>query len=801
MVRLDTYPDSSRRLRQRVRIAIQGAVQGVGFRPHVFRLAAELRLTGWVENSSAGVRIEVEGNPDSLRLFLDRVVSKKPLHAFIQSFEHSYLDPVGFSNFVIRESDSKGKPTALVLPDIATCPECLSDILDPHNRRYRYPFTNCTNCGPRFSIIDSLPYDRRNTTMRSFPMCDDCRKEYEDPSDRRFHAQPTACPTCGPHMELWDSRGGVLAIHDEAIRKAEEGILRGEILAVKGLGGFHLMVDARNEDAVCRLRDRKHREEKPLALMFSSIELIEKACGLNPAERRLLTSPESPIVILDRIRDSADLIAPSVAPHNPSLGIMLPYTPLHHLFLSDLRIPVVATSGNHSDEPICTDEHAAVERLGDIADLFLVHNRPIRRHVDDSIVRMIAGRELVVRRARGYAPLPVQVPGEGEVPLLAVGAHLKNTVACSHGQNIFVSQHVGDLETKEANDAFRSVSTDLCLLYEISNPTLIADLHPDYVSTEYAKKISPSVFQVQHHYAHIASCMAENQLEGPLLGVSWDGTGLGTDGTIWGGEFLRTTESSFERFGTFRTFKLPGGERAVREPRRSAIGMLFEILGPSVLNRDDLLPVQSFNQNEHRTLRNMLEHSVNTPLTSSMGRIFDAVASIVGVRQVNSFEGQAAMELEYCCAGSSVTDSYSYQIRSDNVCDCVIDWRELIAGIMDDTALGIPREIVSVKFHNTLVEIIADLARRSGEKRVALSGGCFQNRYLLEHTIERLKQIGCIPYWHQRIPTNDGGISLGQIFAYRRMSSGEGFSRDGSSRGDRKQASGLVMHQTVGNGV
>jgi len=772
MVRLDTFTNASAGLVQRLRVSIRGAVQGVGFRPHVYRLATGLGLPGWVVNATTGVVIEVEGDQESLRHFLERIVSEKPAHAFIQSCESTFLDPVGYSQFQIRESDAKGKPTALVLPDIAVCPDCLSDIRDPGNRRYRYPFTNCTNCGPRFSIILSLPYDRRNTTMGSFTMCDECRREYDHPADRRFHAQPTACPRCGPHVELWDKNCAVLATHDEAIREAEKAILRGAIVAVKGLGGFHLMVDARSEEAVRRLRIRKHREEKPLAVMFPAIDMIGQVCQMSPVEKRLLTSSESPIVLLDRLPDYAGSgpgIALSVAPGNPSLGIMLPYTPLHHLLLTDLGIPVVATSGNHSDEPICIDEHEALHRLGDIADLFLVHDRPIRRHVDDSIVRIISGRELVVRRARGYAPLPVRIAGEGDAPVLAVGAHLKNTVACSNGENAFVSQHIGDLETEEAYDAFQNVTKDLCALYEITTPTMIADLHPDYISTQYARKNASVVYQVQHHYAHIASCMAENELEAPVLGVSWDGTGLGTDGTIWGGEFLSITESSFERFGTFRTFPLPGGEQAVREPRRSAIGMLFEIFGTEVMDREDLAPVRSFSPGERVTLGAMLAHAVNAPRTSSVGRIFDAVASLIGLRQKNSFEGQAAMELEYCCSGVSIPESYSYSISPSTSGVRVIEWKEILLEVMQDMKKGVEPGIIAAKFHNTLVEIIAEMARYSGQRRIVLSGGCFQNRYLLEHTIERLQHDGFLVYWHQRIPTNDGGISLGQIFAYRRM--------------------------------
>jgi hydrogenase maturation protein HypF len=513
---------------------------------------------------------------------------------------------VGYSTFEIRHSEDSGAKTALVLPDIATCPDCLREIFDPNNRRYLYPFTNCTNCGPRFSIIEALPYDRPNTTMKSFVMCLDCLAEYHHPANRRFHAQPNACARCGPRLELWDKEGLPLAAKHDALFDAVDALLRGMIVAVKGMGGFHLMVDATNAEAVRRLRQRKHREEKPFALMYPSLDAIKQHCDVSKLEERLLLSPESPIVLLkskspksevqgskSEVQSPSCRLASSVAPNNPYLGVMLPYTPLHHLLLHELGLPVVATSGNLSDEPICIDEHESLQRLGDIADIFLVHNRPIARHVDDSIVRVMMGRELVLRRARGYAPLPIHLQ-QPTSPVLAVGAHLKNTIALAAGQDIFVSQHLGDLETAPAYEAFQRVIGDFKKLYEVQPAVVVCDLHPEYLSTKFAKQYEAtdrslesnkderaSIFQrpaspkkvevvgVQHHFAHVAACMAENELEGPVLGVSWDGTGYGLDGTIWGGEFLCATPtcSSVRRF---RTFRLPGGERAIKEPRRIA---------------------------------------------------------------------------------------------------------------------------------------------------------------------------------------------------------------------------------------
>ncbi|MEJ2246777.1 MAG: carbamoyltransferase HypF, partial [Acidobacteriota bacterium] len=508
---------------QRIQVAIRGAVQGVGFRPFVYRIASEMKLQGWVMNSPRGVLMEVEGRQTDLESFLIRLQDEKPKPSYIQSLEFSYLDPAGFKDFVIRDSNRRGVRSALVLPDIATCPECLLEVSDPNNRRYRYPFTNCTRCGPRFTIIESLPYDRSNTSMKSFEMCSECLQEYENPRDRRFHAQPNACPVCGPRLELWDPSGKVLADCNDALALASEAILQGKIVAVKGLGGFHLFADACNEEAVETLRVRKHREEKPFALMYPSIDRIGSDCEISGLETRLLTSPESPIVIL-RCKNypSPQTIVPSVAPGNPYLGVMLPYTPLHYLLMQELCIPVIATSGNISDEPICTDEADALTRLSGIADIFLVHNRPILRHVDDSIVRLILGRELVLRRARGYAPLPI--PSEQVLPgILAVGSHLKNNVAVSIDNNIFVSQHMGDLENREALEAFEKGIESFRGLYCFNPVRVAADMHPDYASSKFAQAFGMPVFPVQHHYAHVAACMAENQLEGPVIGVAWDG--------------------------------------------------------------------------------------------------------------------------------------------------------------------------------------------------------------------------------------------------------------------------------------
>jgi hydrogenase maturation protein HypF len=745
----------------RVQVAITGAVQGVGFRPFVYRLARDLRLGGWVRNSAQGVLIEAEGTRPKLDEFLLRVKQDKPPRSIIETEEHTFLDPAGYSTFDIDQSDAVGVKTTLVQPDIATCPDCLSEISDPANRRSLYPFTNCTNCGPRYSIIEALPYDRPHTAMKTFGMCDECWAEYQNPLDRRFHAQPNACPNCGPHLELWVKSGRVLAEHHRALLCAADAIRSGSVVAIKGLGGFQLVVDARKDAAVKALRLRKHREEKPFALMYPSLDLVRQHCDVSDLEERLLCSPEAPIVLLRRKANVTNL-ADAVAPGNPYLGVMLPYTPLHYILMAELHFPIVATSGNLTDEPICIDEFEALERLGGIADVFLVHNRPIVRHVDDSVVQVVAGREMILRRARGYAPLPTHVQ-EPLPPLVAVGAHLKNTVAISRGQHIFVSQHIGDLETTQAFEASKRVAADLQKLYELQPVGAACDLHPDYLSTQAAKYTELPVVRVQHHYAHVLACMADHGIEPPVLGVSWDGTGYGTDGTIWGGEFLRVNDNGFERFAHLRTFRLPGGDQAVKEPRRTAIGLLYEMFGDGLFTMDWLPPVQAFSAKDVITLKAMLNIGVNSPITSSAGRLFDAVAAILGLHQKASFEGQAAMALEFAIEGFASEDAFPVDINGEQV-----DWLPAIGMLLDDKRNGVPIGLISAKFHNTLAEMILAVARHAGEQHIVLTGGCFQNRYLLERTIRRLQDEQFVPHWHQHVPTNDGGIAVGQIMAAAR---------------------------------
>ncbi len=756
----------------RNRLAVKGTVQGVGFRPFVYRLAESEHLTGWVANDSSGVIIEVEGDVLAVENFKKRLAKEHPPACTIQSTDVKKLPTLnGYEKeFIIRPSLTAERKTALILPDLAVCPECLNEIFDKGNRRYLYPFTNCTHCGPRYSIITALPYDRPYTTMKIFTMCPSCREEYQNPRDRRFHAQPNACPACGPHLELWTTGGKVMANGHDALLEMADSIRMGRIAAIKGLGGFHLVVDARNGDAVQRLRRGKKREEKPLAIMAPDMTWIENYCQTTPLEKEILLSSASPIVLLAKINDAG--VAAEVAPNNPALGVMLPYTPLHHILMRELGFPIVATSGNLTDEPICIDELEACERLQDIADLFLIHDRPIARPVDDSVVRIMGGREMIIRRARGYAPLPI-ILDRIAPPCLAVGAHLKNSVAITIENQVVLSQHIGDMETPLAFESFRRTINHLTQIYENKPGKIACDLHPDYQSTQYAKKYGGEIITVQHHYAHILSCMADNNIEPPLLGVAWDGTGYGPDGTIWGGEFLSIDEKGYNRLASLRRFPLPGGEKAIKEPRRSALGLLYELYAGDESKVGASTITNYFQSNELSALEEILAQKLNCPETSSVGRLFDAVAALLNIRLVNNFEGQAAMELEFLL-GDFITEE-AYDIKVNRVDDLdgqpgfILDWQDMILAIMEDFAGQVEPRIISARFHNALAKSAVAIAQKAGREKVVLSGGCFQNKYLTEKTILLLRQADFTPYWHRQVPPNDGGIALGQIAAAIRV--------------------------------
>ncbi|MBM4157682.1 MAG: carbamoyltransferase HypF [Ignavibacteria bacterium] len=743
-------------MKKRIAIFIQGTVQGVGFRPFIYRLARSYNLKGWVLNSPEGVMIEAEGNKSDLKNFLISIGQEKPDISFISSLEFKYLDLKDYDDFVIKKSENHSEPTVRIIPDIATCSKCRDEIFNPDDRRYLYPFTNCTNCGPRFSIIASLPYDRQNTTMKKFSMCSECRSEYENTENRRFHAQPNACPVCGPHIELWDSSKKILNKNIDAAAECVEFIKKGNIIALKGLGGFQLIADARNDDAIKLLRKRKYREEKPFAVMYPDIQMVKNDCDVSPLEERLLNSAQCPIVLLFA-KDND--VSKFVAPGNPYLGVMIPYTPLHHILMKELGFPVIATSGNLSEEPICIDENEAISKLGNIADYFLVHNRPIERHVDDSIVRVINDRELILRRARGYAPLSVDI--ESNTKMLAVGGHLKNTIAVTGNKKFFLSQHIGNLGTPESYNTFQNTIEDFKRLYKTQPDCIICDMHPDYLSAKYSVKQSIEVKKIQHHIAHTFSCMFDNETEPPLLGVSWDGTGYGEDGKIWGGEFFIFDENGISRKAHFKYFKLPGGEICIKKINRIAFSLLNETGSDDSEKSDNLL---SLNSKEKNLLREMLKRKINSPETSSVGRLFDGVAAVLGLRNQVNFEGQAAMELEFLTVNSDNDDYYDYKIENSKS-TLIIDWRPIIDKIITEKINKLSLNSISVKFHNTLARIILDISKICGLKKVLLSGGCFQNKYLLEKTIKLLEQNNFKPYWHQRIPPNDGGISAGQAFS------------------------------------
>ncbi|MDE1987378.1 MAG: carbamoyltransferase HypF [Alphaproteobacteria bacterium] len=752
-------PGSEGGARRRVQAEIRGAVQGVGFRPFVYQLAHQLGLAGWVENTSFGVRLEVEGDAAAVAAFLRQMEDTPPPNASVVSVAVRDVAGLADGAFVIRQSASQGARVAQILPDLATCPDCLRELFDPQDRRYLYPFINCTHCGPRFSIVEDVPYDRARTSMRHFPMCPACRAEYEDPLNRRFHAEPNACPVCGPHIALWDADGKELARREQALLAAAQAIRDGKIVATKGIGGFHLMVDARSEQAVRQLRTRKRRPEKPFAVMFPALADVERECAVSPEARMLLLSPASPIVLLRRRLGS---VASAVAPGNPWLGAMLPYAPLHHLLMRELCFPIVATSGNLSDEPICTDETEALSRLAGIADVFLVHNRPIIRPIDDSVARIVCGRDQVLRRARGYAPAPILMK-DLTAGILALGGHMKTTVAVTLEDAVLLSQHLGDLETMPARLAHDRAVDDMLKLRGLAPRMVVRDLHPDYATSRMATDMKLPVIGVQHHLAHVAACMAEHGIAPPVLGVAWDGTGYGTDGTIWGGEFLLVTEGGWCRVAHLRPFRLPGGEIAAREPRRAAIGLLYEAFGADAFTLD-LPPVAALAPAERDVMRTALAHAVNAPLTSSMGRLFDGFAALCGLRQIASYEGQAAAEFEWASADVVPARPYNFSLVTSTAVDApwIIDWKPALDTLLSDKAAGVSVGAISAAFHAGLAKVLADVARQVGTPRVILTGGCFQNMRLSEEAVTALRNAGHEPVWHRRVPPNDGAIALGQ---------------------------------------
>jgi hydrogenase maturation protein HypF len=730
---------------------VEGVVQGVGFRPFVHRLAAELDLGGWVANDERGVLLEVEGEPGAVESFLERLRAEAPPLASVERVSATALPATGERKFAIRESASGGRVEALVSPDSATCADCLAELFDPADRRHRYPFVNCTNCGPRFTIVTGVPYDRPLTTMAGFAMCERCLAEYRDPADRRFHAQPNACPDCGPSLALLAPGGRELEASDP-LAEAVAGLAAGKVVAVKGLGGYHLACAAADEEAVKALRARKHREERPFALLAGDLRAAGSLVELSPREQSLLSGRERPIVVARR-RPAAE-VARSVAPRSPDLGVMLPYSPLHHLLAHDAGEPLVLTSANVSDEPIAYRDEDALERLAQIADLFLVHDRPIHTRTDDSVVRATSGPPLLIRRSRGYVPASVDLPLEAP-PLLACGAEQKNTFCLARGRRAWVGHHIGDLENWETLRSYREGVEHFERLFAV-RPGLVAhDLHPEYLSTKYAQeREGVELVGVQHHHAHLAACLAEQGERGPAVGAIFDGTGFGPDGTVWGGELLVGDLAGFTRAGHLWPVRLPGSERAIREPWRMACAWLVETAGPE----PELPPTLAGEVDPGRwaEVARLCQTGTASPLTTSAGRLFDAVAAMCGVRAFVSYEGQAAVELEALC---DPADCGAYELAFEHG---VLDARPLIAAVAADVAAGVRVAAVSARFHEGLARATAAACAASGERTAVLSGGVFQNRVLLERTAEHLERAGLRVLRPEALPPNDGGISYGQ---------------------------------------
>ncbi|NOX97194.1 MAG: carbamoyltransferase HypF [Nitrospirae bacterium] len=755
------------------KIIVKGVVQGVGFRPFIHRLAVAHNLAGWVLNSSGGVVIEVEGEGETVERFYAQITCLAPPLASIETACIDFHSPRNLDSFRVKSSLNENGEFVLVPPDISICEECFKELFDSHNRRYQYPFLNCTNCGPRFSIIKGIPYDRAGTTMKKFEMCSLCAKEYQDITHRRYHAEPNACPDCGPEVQLVKNEKGKIENLSQgrgAVEKSIKLLQKGSILAIKGIGGYHLACDARNNLAVRELRKRKYREDKPFALMAPTVETVKEFCEVEEEEERLLLSPGRPIVLLKKKEDCT--VAEDVAPGHRYLGVMLPYTPLHYLFFGGEALKIlVMTSGNISDEPIAYQDDEALSRLENIADYFLMHKRDIHMRCDDSVTRVWKGKEMLLRRSRGYVPYPLKVSPPFRKEILACGGELKNTFCLTKGNYAFLSHHVGDLENMETFTSFQEGIEHFKRLFRIEPELIACDLHPEYLSTKYARELTElsasdlKLIQVQHHHAHVAGCMAENAIDEKVIGVAFDGTGYGCDGAIWGGEFLLADLSGFRRRAHFRYVPMPGGEMAIREPWRMVVSYLYQIYG------NDFLKTEfggRKNKDECQNLVKMLRQSLNCPLTSSVGRLFDTVSSLLGIRDKVNYEGQAAVELEMVARGErGVSDeAYGYEIRKKENKTLLIDPGLIIIGIIDDLKRGLPASLISAKFHYTLACIIGEVCsairRESGLNKVILSGGVFQNVLLLENVFRLLKTEGFKVYTHHKVPPNDGGISLGQ---------------------------------------
>jgi hydrogenase maturation protein HypF len=748
----------------RARIRVTGIVQGVGFRPFIYSLASRFGLTGHVLNDSHGVLIEVQGDPTTVESFAREIRPEAPPLSSVEEVDLDWIEEVpGERGFSISQSVSENTKRALVSPDVATCEECLAEVLDSDDRRYLYPFTNCTNCGPRLTIVKDLPYDRPLTTMSDFTMCPDCQREYDDPADRRFHAQPNACPVCGPSVSLVDTAGKPIESVSDPIAQTINMLRDGMVVAVKGIGGFHLACDARNDDAVGKIRKHKGREFKPLAVMVKNMDQAGGVCLLNPDEEEMLTDVSRPIVIAQRNPNSH--LSPRVAPGQSTVGIMLPYTPLHHILLNGFDGELVMTSANLSDRPIIKEINELGDSLADVIDAILTHNRDIFVRCDDSVVRSFRGELYPIRRSRGFAPKPFDLNVETGRDILALGADMKNTFCLLRGGRAFMSHHIGDVDTIETLDVLSWTVDHYKNMFGIEPGLVAVDLHPDYITSDFGRSLGPEIREIQHHHAHIASCMADNELEGEVIGVALDGTGYGTDGSIWGCEFLLADYSDFNRVANLATVSLPGGEAAIRDPWRMAVAWLKEALGPGWTKEHPGF-VERIGDERIKIIEQVIDKDLNSPTTSSMGRLFDAAASMLGVRDASTYEGQAASELEAIAHGGQQDRGYEFALdRTGGM--LVANPSPMIERIVSDINRRVPVRDIALSFHYAVARMIYDtcagIFEKHRNKRVVLSGGVFQNMTLLETVTMLFEESVFDCYHHRRVPTNDGGISLGQI--------------------------------------
>lgn len=749
---------------ERLQIRVLGVVQGVGFRPFVYRLATSLGLAGWVRNDETGVTLEAEGPRGTLLELLRRLPRERPSPAVIYALDHRFLEAAGHTGFEIRSSAAGGAPRVWVLPDLATCPDCRREVLDPENRRFGYPFTNCTHCGPRFTIIEALPYDRPRTSMKGFTMCEPCQREYEDPADRRFHAQPNACPTCGPSLRFFTTEEGDVARGAAALRHAVTTLRAGGILAVKGLGGYHIVVDAGKEEAVATLRRRKRRPFKPLAVMYGGLEAVKRHVQVPAFVEPLLDGAQAPIVILPRTAAGETEIAPSVAPASPHLGVFLPTTPLHHLLLAEMGRPLVATSGNRTDQPTLHRDDEAREDLAALCDAFLVHDRPIVRQADDSVLHVLrrpTPRPQMLRRARGYTPLPILAPQELPA-VLALGGHMNVTFALSRGREVILSQHLGEMDALEGRMAFRRTLDDFLRLYDVQPEVVAHDLHPGYFTTELAEELGLPRVAVQHHHAHLAACMLENGLEDDVLGLTWDGTGYGEDGTLWGGEILWGGPTRYHRVATLHPFHLPGGDAAIHETWRTALSLLWEVYGDDVPR--DLPLFGSIAEQDVDLVLQMLRQDLRSPVTTSMGRLYDGVSALLGLSYFNTHQAQSPQLLEHAAWRHGEIAPEAPFPLNDSEEPFRLDWRELVQWLVDALRDDRTPATLAASFHHAVSAAALRVVQRVDARRIALTGGVFCNRYLTETLLERLEGDGRDAYVHSQLPPTDGGLAAGQLW-------------------------------------